>query len=149
VVVVVVVFAWTVGACSATHGDAGRPTASVRCTSPTLFGVGGAAHEVRGASRDATAWGLALGPGHIPPRSGEQLKIVWRMTGSGPLTVAVVAPDGRARPLVFGPEPHSTSSYHRPGDEWGTGFLFDRAGCWHISLTRADTSADVWLDVAT
>jgi hypothetical protein len=50
--------------------------------------------------------------------------------------------------LVFGPERHSASSYHRPGDEWGTGFRFETAGCWHIHLARTDTSGDVWLEVA-
>jgi len=84
----------------------------------------------------------------MPPRAGEELKIVWRMTGSGPLRIAVVAPDGSARPLLFGPERHTGSSYHRPGDEWGTGFRFDTAGCWHIHLMRTDTSGDIWLDVA-
>jgi hypothetical protein len=116
------------------------------CRSPTPFGHDGATNEIHGASRDATAWGLALAT-HVPPHVGEELKIVWRMTGSGPLRVAVLAPDGSGRHLVFGPERHTSSSYHRPGDEWGTGFRFDTAGCWHIHLTRTDTSADVWLDV--
>lgn len=46
------------------------------------------------------------------------------------------------------PEAHAAgSSYHRPGDEWGTGFRFDASGCWHIHLARNDTTGDVWLDV--
>jgi hypothetical protein len=49
--------------------------------------------------------------------------------------------------LDFGPEAHATISYDRPGDEWGTGLRFGTRGCWHIHLARADTSADVWLDV--
>jgi len=114
---------------------------------PTRFGVGGAANEIRGVSHDAQLWGLALGPGHVPPRVGDELKIVWRMTGRGPLQVAFIAPTGRARPLVFGPEAHSASSYHRPGDEWGTGFRFVTRGCWHIHLARDNASADVWLNV--
>jgi hypothetical protein len=108
----------------------------------------GAPNEIHVTSRDATISGLALGPGHVPPRAGEQLKIVWRMTGSGPLRVAVVAPDGSARPLAFGPQRHTASSFRGPGDEWGTGLRFDTAGCWHIHLTRSDTSGDIWLDVA-
>ncbi len=92
-------------------------------------------------------WGLALGPGHIPPRSGDELKIVWRMTGTGPLHVSLIAPNGRRQPLVFGPEAHAVSSYHRPGNEWGTGFRFSAPGCWHIKFTRNSTSGDVWLNV--
>ncbi len=98
-------------------------------------------------SRDAQVWGLGLGPGHIPPRAGDELKIVWRMTGSGPLRIAFTAPDGRRQPLVFGPESHLASSYHRPGDEWGTGFRFATNGCWHIHLARNNASGDVWLQV--
>ena len=70
------------------------------------------------------------------------------MTGTGALRVVLTAPDGRRQPLVFGPEPHTRSSYHRPGAEWGTGLRFGVAGCWHIHLSRDDTSGDVWLHVA-
>ena len=74
---------------------------------------------------------------------------LWPVPEKTPLHVTFTGPDGTNRPLVFGPEPHGkSSSYHRPGSEWGTGFRFTSAGCWHIRLARADTSGDVWLDVA-
>jgi hypothetical protein len=76
------------------------------------------------------------------------LKIVWRMTGTGPLSVTFRAPDGERHRLTFGPEQHGASSWDRPGDEWGTGFKFTSAGCWHIHLARTDASGDVWLDVS-
>jgi len=145
--------------CSASHGSSAAPASTVNpttsvvtstrsgCVTPTRFGVGGAANEIRGVSSDAQLWGLALGPGHVPPHVGDELKIVWRMTGTGPLRVSFTAPTGHAKPLVFGPEPHSASSYHRPGAEWGTGFRFTTPGCWHIHFARNDTSADVWLNV--
>jgi hypothetical protein len=118
------------------------------CLAPSRFGDGGAPNELHGASTNAELWGLVLGPGHVPPHIGDELKIVWRMTGSGPLRVAFAAPDGSPHPLVFGPEAHAAgSSFHRPGDEWGTGFRFDARGCWHIHLARNDTTGDVWLDV--
>ena len=117
------------------------------CTTPSSFGTDGTPNEVHGTSVHGEIWGLALGPGHVPPRSGDELKIVWRMTGTGPLHVTLTAPDGKRRPLVFGPEAHRVSNYHRPGDEWGTGFRFSAPGCWHISLTRTTTSGDVWLTV--
>ena len=50
--------------------------------------------------------------------------------------------------LTFGPEPHGGSSYQRPGEEWGTGFSFDAAGCWRIHLERSVGSGDVWLAIA-
>ena len=149
----------TAAACTTSHGNsatppstsspsaAATPRAYTTCVAPSRFGVGGAANEIHGASTDAQLWGLALGPGHVPPRPGDELKIVWRMTGSGALHIALTAPDGHRQPLVFGPEPHTASSYRRPGDEWGTGFRFAARGCWHIHFTRADASADVWLNV--
>jgi hypothetical protein len=88
-----------------------------------------------------------LGPGSVPPRVGDELKIVWRMTGTGPLHVVVTAPDGTTKPLVFGPDAHGASSYDRPGDEWGTGFRFTSPGCWHLELTRTDNAGDAWLEV--
>jgi hypothetical protein len=145
--------------CSASHDRSVSPTSTSSqttptttrtqaiCATPTRFGLGGAPNELRGESNDAQLWGLALGPGHVPPRVGNELKIVWRMTGHGPLHISFVAPDGHQQPLVFGPEAHSASSYRRPGDEWGTGFRFVSHGCWHIHFTRTDSSADVWLDI--
>ncbi len=104
--------------------------------------------EVQGIGRDATIYGLLFLTHPGPLRAGEELKIVWRMTGRGSLSVSYFAPDGRPGVLTFGPEAHSGSSYHRPGDEWGTGFSFDVAGCWRIHLERSVGSGDVWLAVA-
>jgi hypothetical protein len=134
-------------ACSLQSGSQGAGASSPACSKAATFGVSGTPNEVRGTIPRGELWGLALGPGHVPPRSGDELKIVWRMTGRGPLRVAFTAPDGRRRPLVFGPEFHTTSDYHRPGEEWGTGFRFSAPGCWHIKLTRGTTSGDVWLNV--
>jgi hypothetical protein len=104
--------------------------------------------EVQGIGRDATIYGLVFltHPGQV--RAGEELKIVWRMTGQGDLSVSYFAPDGRPGVLTFGPEAHGGSTYQRPGDEWGTGFSFDAAGCWRIHLERSVGSGDVWLAVA-
>jgi hypothetical protein len=104
--------------------------------------------EVIGVSANVSVYGL-LFPTHAGPiRQGDDLKIVWRMTGEGPLAVSYVNPDGQPRGLVFGPEPHDVSTYNRPGDEWGTGFRFDQPGCWHIHLQRTTGAGDVWLTVA-
>jgi hypothetical protein len=85
--------------------------------------------------------------GRIPLRSGTEVKIVFRMTGAGPLRVALTAPDGRDVPLAWGPEAHAGSSYTRPGDEWGTGYVFDAPGCWQLRLDRDTNAGDVWLQV--
>ncbi|HEY3671357.1 MAG TPA: hypothetical protein VGN51_10520 [Acidimicrobiia bacterium] len=116
------------------------------CRAPSTF-TPDADNEVEGATRNGTLFGLLFGE-RVPPRAGDELKIVWRMTGKGPLKVKFTGPDGKKRPLAFGPVAHSAgSSYQRPGDEWGTGFRFGTPGCWHIQLTRSNNVGDVWLDV--
>jgi hypothetical protein len=116
------------------------------CAIRTPFGTDGPHNEVRARTTRGKAWGLAV-EGALPPRPGETVKIVWRVTGHGPLLVTFTAPDRRTRPLVFGPEQHSASTYHRPGEEWGTGFRFTSRGCWRIHLARDDTTGDVWIEV--
>lgn len=80
-------------------------------------------------------------------RVGQEVKIVWRMTGTGDLAITVISPSGQSAPLTFGPEPHGGSTYERPGDEWGSGYRFDEPGCWHLHLERLDTAGDVWLEI--
>ena len=90
-----------------------------------------------------TVTGLAFG--EIPARVGDELKIVWRATGEGDLSVRPVRPDGSEGDMVFGPEPQGGSNFTAPGDEWGTGFVLDRSGCWHLELAREDVTATVEL----
>ncbi|MEU6411436.1 hypothetical protein [Microbispora sp. NPDC046933] len=101
--------------------------------------------EVRGAGRGAEVWGLMFAP--VPLAAGREVKIVWRMTGEGPLRVTAALPDGTAARLTWGPEAHGGSTWHRPGQEWGTGFVFPKPGCWEITLTRDRGSGTVWLPV--
>jgi hypothetical protein len=146
--VATVVFAllW-IGACSSPS-----PSASHAATTVSGFGRPGchpaspvANGEVHGsASPGISLWGLTGGQ---PISVGAQIKIVWRMSGVGPLAITPVAPDGRARSLSWGPAYHLSSSYHRPGQEWGAGFVFDQPGCWHIELSRTIGRGDVYLQV--
>ncbi|GIH25003.1 hypothetical protein Aph01nite_33130 [Acrocarpospora phusangensis] len=102
--------------------------------------------EVQGVARGVELWALLFAPSPFP--AGKEVKIVWRMTGSGPLTVAATLPDGTAAQLKWGPEEHGDSNWERPGEEWGTGFVFPKAGCWKFHLTRTAGDGDVWLPVA-
>jgi hypothetical protein len=146
---VVVLAVAVLGACTGGTDDHAVPTTGPvprQCRNPT--GIDTAhGNELHGTSADGELWGIAMGP-HLPPRVGDPLKIVWRMSGHGALHVTVRRPDGSAARLTFGPDRHDRSTYHRPGDEWGTGFRFDQRGCWRIRLTRADTSGTVRLEVA-
>jgi len=73
--------------------------------------------------------------------TGTEIKIVWRMTGAGDLSIAVSGPAGRTIRPAWGPEPHGGSTWQRPGDEWGTGWIFPAPGRWifHAARTRAGT----------
>lgn len=96
--------------------------------------------EIRGrAESPVTLYGLLFASYPIIAR--RDTKIAWRMTGSGLISFEALGPHGRHGYLDWGPEPHTGSSWHRPGDEWGTGFRFPTAGCWTIHVTRGHTSA--------
>jgi hypothetical protein len=95
-------------------------------------------------------WGLIIADGPDNPlRVNEQIKIVWRITGSGALDLVNIDPDGRKQPMQWGPNEHLSSTYTRPGDEWGAGYLFAKAGCWILRATRGTASASVWLEIGT
>ncbi|MDX6324409.1 MAG: hypothetical protein QOK15_763, partial [Nocardioidaceae bacterium] len=49
---------------------------------------------------------------------------------------------------VWGPEAHSGSNWARPGEEWGTGFVFPTTGCWDLHVRSGGTTGDVWVKVA-
>jgi hypothetical protein len=104
---------------------------------------------VEGTGHGASLWGLLMFPHPLPARVGDQEKIVWRMTGTGLLTtLAVIGPDGRHHPLAWGPAQHmSGSTWSKPGDEWGAGYVFTAPGCWDLRAVRGHATADVWIRV--
>jgi hypothetical protein len=83
----------------------------------------------------------------VPPPSRTEIKVVWRMTGSGPFTFTVSDADGKTVQLAWGPTGHGSSNWDHPGDEVGTGFTFTHAGCWNIHVARSDFAGDLWLEV--
>jgi hypothetical protein len=104
---------------------------------------------VQAKSGDTTVFGQFQGPGDLPLRSSDHVvKVVWRMTGKGDLAIDIQSPLGSHETPTWGPEPHSSSSYDRPGDEWGTGIVFSDPGCWKLDFARSvQGSATVWLEV--
>jgi hypothetical protein len=74
------------------------------------------------------------------------VKLIIRMTGAGALSANVVDPSGTTQALDWGPEPHTSSSFGRPGDEWGMAVTFDKPGCWQLAFTR-DRSATFWVRI--
>jgi hypothetical protein len=138
----------TVGA----TGPDGRPGCAPPSpigTLPSVSGGGAGGPEVRGTGHGAQLWGLVMVRPRSPLiRAGDDVKIVWRMTGTGGLRLSAIDPHGHSRGLAWGPEEHGGSTYDRPGHEWGAGYHFDRPGCWTLHAIRGTGSADVWLKVA-
>ena len=124
----------------------GRPG----CQPPSPINRGAGFPEVEGSSDRVQLWGLIMADGPDNPlRVNEQVKIVWRITGSGELRLISIAPDGRSHPLQWGPDAHLSSTYRRAGQEWGAGYLFTQPGCWNLRAIRGDATADVWLNIAS
>lgn len=85
----------------------------------------------------------------VPPPAGKEVKVVWRMTGSGDFTFRISDAGGNSIPLAWGPDVHGSSNWNHPGDEVGTGINFPHAGCWDIQVARADVTGDLWLEVTS
>ena len=101
------------------------------------------------ASTGVTAYGLLFRTSDVIfPADGTSIKMVVRMTGVGSISGHLVSPDGRDRPLDWGPELHGGSTFRRPGAEWGVGFSFDEPGCWQVRIEGGDSAkATFWFDV--
>src|SRR5260221_14787246 len=70
--------------------------------------------EIQGSSDTQTLWAL-LFPRHFLVWSDEDLKIVWRVTGTGDFSVKAQSIDGTVIQPIWGPEEHGGSSWDRPG----------------------------------
>ncbi len=98
------------------------------------------------ATETPSLWALLM-PTVWPLRAGASVKIVWRMTGDGGLSLVAVGPDGSHLAPQEGPTAHVSSNWDRPGDEWGSVFVLPVAGCWDLHASRADIAGDIQLVV--
>jgi hypothetical protein len=119
----------------------GTPDAST-CTAFAIDPSGTGFPEVQGKSRTQELWAL-LFPYHLPIWVDEEVKIVWRMTGTGDLKLSARHPDGTTVTPIWGPEEHGGSNWHHPGAEWGAGFKFPETGCWRITAQRGKDTGEV------
>ncbi|MBA2680481.1 MAG: hypothetical protein H0U76_19060 [Ktedonobacteraceae bacterium] len=102
--------------------------------------------EMQGKATSGELWALFFAdPQSI--RVGQEVKVVWRMTGSGNFQIVARHAKGIQMQPSWGPEGHGGSSWHRPGDEWGTGFKFSSTGCWNLHATRDKAAGDIWIMV--
>lgn len=101
--------------------------------------------EAQGVGRGVSLWALFF----AELKRGQEIKIVWRMTGAGDLSMQATGPGGATASPVWGPRSHGGSSWQRPGDEWGTGWVFPSAGCWIVRATRSVSgTAELALTIA-
>ena len=142
--------AGAVNATSAPAGTAATAAASTGtavATCPSSAAYGGELPEVSGVGNGVSLWALLFVAGEIP--AGSEAKIVFRMTGTGDLSIRATGPHGAAVTPIWGPEAHTGSTWDRPGDEWGTGWRFPTAGCWTVRASRdAWASATLSLRIA-
>ena len=85
-----------------------------------------------------------------PPQAGIEDKTIWRFDGQGAVwapTFALVGPASQTGRLNWGPSIHDSSSWNRPGTEFGTGLLFPTAGCWDVHVTVGLLTGDVYVVV--
>jgi hypothetical protein len=123
------------------------PVATSTCPpSAQLTGSGGLL-ERQGTGDGVTLWALFFLTDPVLT-AGKEIKVVWRMSGSGDFSVSATGPDGTVVKPVWGPERHSGSTWNRPGEEWGTGWVFPAAGCWTVSAERTSGSAYLVLRLA-
>jgi hypothetical protein len=140
----VVAAALALSSCS--NGGSGSSAASCDPTTTEAepaFGVEARAHS----TDDHEVWALFFNTWPMPPGEAvripvdTEVKIVWRSTGEGSFAIEARGPDDVSIEPTWGPEPHDSSSWERPGQEWGTGWIFPSTGCWTFSVTRGDTTA--------
>jgi len=76
-----------------------------------------------------------------------EAKIVWRITGEGgEFEAQAQSEDGTIIQPIW-KQYHESSTWERPGQEWGTGFNFPASGCWRITITYGETTGTISLDV--
>lgn len=102
--------------------------------------------EIKGTMKtEGELWALLF---FDQARAKEDLKIVWRITGSGKqFSVQARHADGTLASPAWGPDDHGGSNWDRPGDEWGTGFNLPKAGCWTFTVTRGAVVGEIRLEV--
>jgi hypothetical protein len=123
---------------------AGGGGAACRAPSPvSVSNIGG--RQLRGTGHGAELWALLF---FSPPaRVGQEQKIVWRMTGHGPFKLAALGPGHRTLAPAWGPVLHGGSNWDKPGQEWGSAFVFPVPGCWDVHARRTGATGDVRLTV--
>lgn len=159
--VLLLAIAWTCTPSAAGRSNASSPTTTHLSTAPApTFGALGAAGcrplspsgaftgEVYGTATGGTVWAWFMAG--YPPRAGIEDKTLWRLNGpsaSGVPSFDLVGPASERGHLNWGPSLHESSTWSRPGSEFGTGLLFPTAGCWDVHVRVGLLTGDVYVVV--
>lgn len=138
----VVTTALLTAGCTATPDPVPTPAPTPAPTCPASHRL--SAPEQQGAGDRVTLWALFFAPEVVVNR---EVKIVWRMTGSGDFTMTATGPEDVSVEPSWGPLEHSGSSFRKPGQEWGTAWVFPASGCWTFTATRGADSARLTIRV--
>jgi hypothetical protein len=125
--------------------DAATDASDEATCEPSGLESGDGFPEMRGEG--AEAWALLW---EKPPwEVGHDVKVVWRMAGSGDFEVRAVGPDGKIVGPTSGPTGPRSSNWDRPGQEWGTFFNLPSEGCWQLEAQRSDAISTVTIAVVS
>lgn len=141
-------------ACTMNSGDE-LATATDSCEPDSTVAEPLIGPEAQARTNDSVeAWALFFNTFPMRPHGepieipgNTEIKIVWRVTGDGDLTIEAVGPDDTTIEPDWGPEIHGGSNWVRPGDEWGTGWTFPEVGCWTFQVRRGESIASLSVDI--
>ena len=123
------------------------PTSTpVSCQPSKVLDNGVAFGEIEGEMQsEGELWALLF---FKTARAKEDQKIVWRVTGEGAVFNAQAQSEDGTIIQPIWKQYHESSTWERPGEEWGTGFNFPTSGCWTITVTYGKTIGTISLHVA-
>ncbi len=93
--------------------------------------------EIEYPASEGTLWALLFAPdGQF--QAGTTARILWKMTdGRGDIRLTAIHEDGTQIRPVEGPVSRMwRSDWNHEGQEWGSEFIFPKAGCWRILVSR-------------
>jgi hypothetical protein len=93
--------------------------------------------EIEFAASEGTLWALLfVKDGQFQANS--RARILWKMTdGRGDIHLIAIHEDGTQIRAYYGPISRMMrSDWKHDGQEWASGFIFPKAGCWRILVSR-------------
>lgn len=93
--------------------------------------------EIQATATSGTLWALlVVQDGNF--HAGTKARIVWKMSdGRGDIKLMATHEDGTQVQPVWGPiSRQARTDWNHPGQEWGTEYIFPKAGCWRILASR-------------